>query len=208
MPREDSPGTAGPVAPTVPVRNPYKGLHAFQEADASDFFGRDQLNQAVLDRVDSQAGFAAVVGPSGSGKSSIVRAGVIPRLRRRPGRFVLTMVPGANPFAEVESALLRIAVNPPAVFIDQLVDGVGGARPGGQSGSAGRIGRPRARRRSVRGALHPRRPLAARSFPRRAGCGSERSTGTTTGAHQPPCRLLRSSATARRVRSPVDRRPR
>ena len=123
--REGSLGSTVPVAPGVAVRNPYKGLNAFQEADASDFFGRDRLAQQVLDRLESSPGFAPVVGPSGSGKSSIIRAGVIPRLRRR-GRFVLTVVPGSDPFAELESALLKIAVDPPALLLDQLNDGVSG----------------------------------------------------------------------------------
>ena len=119
-------GTATITATPVEVRNPYKGLDAFQEADAGDFFGRDRLVDSILELVDGDGRFAAVVGPSGSGKSSVVRAGVVPEIRRQSDRFVLTMVPGIDPFAELEAALLRIAVNPPATLLDQLTDGVDG----------------------------------------------------------------------------------
>ncbi|NLX08739.1 MAG: protein kinase [Chloroflexi bacterium] len=100
--------------------NPYKGLRAFDEADASDFFGRAELVQTLLDRLmDDEPGggrFLAVIGPSGSGKSSVVKAGVIPMLREGaiPGSerwFIAKMVPGANPFEELENALLGVAVS-------------------------------------------------------------------------------------------------
>lgn len=103
----------------VEARNPYKGLRAFSEADASDFHGREASTKELLARLkDGRAGrFVAVVGPSGSGKSSLVRAGLVPELRRGavPGSdtwFVLEMHPGTHPFEELERALTRIAVAP------------------------------------------------------------------------------------------------
>ncbi|HMP42468.1 MAG TPA: hypothetical protein PKA05_18965, partial [Roseiflexaceae bacterium] len=62
---------------------------------------------------------------SGSGKSSVVRAGLIPALRRcgvagSDQWYVITLRPGARPFEEIEAALLRIAVNPPASLLTQL----------------------------------------------------------------------------------------
>src|SRR5260370_36872303 len=62
--------------------------------------------------------FLAVIGPSGSGKSSVVHAGLIPALRRgaMPGSerwFVVYMQPGAHPLDDLEAALLSIAVKPP-----------------------------------------------------------------------------------------------
>ena len=100
-----------PAARPEPV-NPYKGLRSFGEADTPDFFGRDELIDE-LDRRCRDRRFVAVVGASGSGKSSAVRSGLVPRLRATE-LFVITMVPGAHPFDELERALLRVAVDPPA----------------------------------------------------------------------------------------------
>ncbi len=124
-------GAPAPAEPLLSVDNPYKGLLAFGEADAALFFGREALTQQLLARL-AETGphhrFLAVVGPSGSGKSSLVKAGLVPALRRGalPGTdkwFVLDMVPGAHPFEELETALLRVAVNPPASLLAQLQDG-------------------------------------------------------------------------------------
>lgn len=97
------------------IENPYKGLRAFQEADAADFFGRDEMVRAVLEKAESVP-LVAVVGPSGSGKSSLVRAGVIPELRKgdrgRPA-LITDMYPGSYPFEELETALRRVAVDWP-----------------------------------------------------------------------------------------------
>jgi WD40 repeat protein/DNA-binding SARP family transcriptional activator len=107
--------------------NPYKGLRAFEEADAADFFGREVLTAHLIDRLQS-ARFLAVVGPSGSGKSSVVRAGLVPALRRGslPGSAswrIVDIVPGAYPLEELEAALLRVADSPPASLIEQLEGG-------------------------------------------------------------------------------------
>jgi WD40 repeat protein/serine/threonine protein kinase/DNA-binding XRE family transcriptional regulator len=110
------------------IENPYKGLRAFGEADAGDFFGRAALTQRLLERLaeeDAEARFLAVVGSSGSGKSSVVRAGLIPALRRGglPGSeqwFISEMIPGTHPLEELEAALLRIAVHPPESLLGQL----------------------------------------------------------------------------------------
>lgn len=66
------------------IPNPFKGLEAFQQTDAQFFFGREKLIEKSLDRlrVDRPIRFLGVVGASGSGKSSLVRAGIIPVLRR------------------------------------------------------------------------------------------------------------------------------
>jgi WD40 repeat protein/serine/threonine protein kinase len=126
--------------------NPYKGLRPFQEADAADFFGRERLLDQLLLRLaaiavaenaspestghllEGQSGprFLAVVGPSGSGKSSVVKAGLIPALRRGalPGSanwFVAQMVPGSSPFEELASALLRVAVSTPPDLLSRLL---------------------------------------------------------------------------------------
>ncbi len=117
-----------PVRPTGEARNPYKGLLPFTEADADDFFGRDALVDRLVARLAEPvegSRFLAVVGPSGSGKSSVVRAGLVPTLRQGalPGSdrwFYVEMLPGAHPMEELEAALLRIAVNPPRSLLDLL----------------------------------------------------------------------------------------
>ncbi|UXY25203.1 nSTAND1 domain-containing NTPase [Streptomyces sp. HUAS TT20] len=80
---------------------PYRGLARFEPADADLFFGRDQLTDRLLQMARSRR-FTALFGPSGSGKSSVLRAGLIPRLRNpdaagpRPAALrVLT--PGEHP---------------------------------------------------------------------------------------------------------------
>jgi hypothetical protein len=117
---EPAPATAERAA-----RNPYKGLRAFGEADAADFFGRETLTRELADRV-ADGRFLAIVGPSGSGKSSVVRAGLVPALRDGsapgvPPCLVAELSAGAYPLEELEAALLRIAVNPPPSLIEQLV---------------------------------------------------------------------------------------
>ena len=71
------------IAP-APGLPPYKGLQYFGEADADLFFGRELLTAKLATQLDLASGnrFLAVVGTSGSGKSSIVRAGLIPALQR------------------------------------------------------------------------------------------------------------------------------
>ncbi len=110
------------------LANPYKGLRAFSEADAANFFGRDTLIQALLIRMAEESDlsrFLAVVGPSGSGKSSAVKAGLIPALRQgglpdSDKWFIVEMTPGTHPLEELETALLRVAVNPPDSLLAQL----------------------------------------------------------------------------------------
>jgi WD40 repeat protein/serine/threonine protein kinase/DNA-binding SARP family transcriptional activator len=117
------------IPSAVPSRaepwNPYKGLRYFREADAPDFFGRDALIRHLLARLEGETRFLAVVGPSGSGKSSAVHAGLIPALRRGalPGSedwFVVTMQPGSTPFERLEEALLRVASEPPRDLLGQI----------------------------------------------------------------------------------------
>jgi WD40 repeat protein len=66
------------------IPNPFKGLEAFQQTDSHFFFGRENLISKSLKRLrqDRPTRFLAVIGASGSGKSSLVRAGVLPSLRK------------------------------------------------------------------------------------------------------------------------------
>lgn len=99
------------------VQNPYKGLQAFREADAQDFFGREALTERLLGRLKTgkNGHFLAVVGPSGSGKSSVVLAGVVPLLRQgyvsgTSRWYVIKMQPGSNPLEQVQAALNTVAI--------------------------------------------------------------------------------------------------
>jgi len=108
----------------TPVRNPYKGLAAFSESDAGDFRGRDLVAVEILRKM-AESQLVAVVGPSGIGKSSVVRAGVVPRLRSGgiPGSsewFITEMVPGPHPFEELATALTRVATEAVSGMDDDL----------------------------------------------------------------------------------------
>jgi WD40 repeat protein/transcriptional regulator with XRE-family HTH domain len=85
---------------------PYKGLLFFDEADADLFFGRENLSAYLADRVaglklDTSTRLLAVVGASGSGKSSLMRAGLVVALKRA-GWDVRVFAPGADPLKALE----------------------------------------------------------------------------------------------------------
>lgn len=123
-------GTASDVCP-------YPGLAAFQPDDATWFFGREQLTADLAERLADPSdcpGPLMVTGPSGSGKSSLLRAGLIPALKRGvlPLRGsaswpVLLFTPSTNPLGELAARLAdtggldpddsaaRLAADPEAV---------------------------------------------------------------------------------------------
>lgn len=99
--------------------NPYIGLSAFQEEHEPFFFGREELTQRLVDAFhqiyheDGGLRLLAILGPSGSGKSSIARAGLAPALRRcsimgpvKPQLVIFT--PGAHPLERLARALLPL----------------------------------------------------------------------------------------------------
>ncbi|HUO45607.1 MAG TPA: BTAD domain-containing putative transcriptional regulator [Acidimicrobiia bacterium] len=92
------------------IRNPYKGLRPFGEADAEDYFGRGPLVADLTRRLEEGQRLLVVTGPSGCGKSSLVRAGLVPAFRAGgSGWVVAQMMPGLRPFDELEKALHRVA---------------------------------------------------------------------------------------------------
>ena len=110
----DAIGTTETPAPRSVRRNPYKGLAAFDEHDNADFYGRDDVIESILGNV-AATGLTAVIGASGSGKSSVILAGVVPELRAgallgSDEWSIVYMVPGTDPFDEFHVALRDAAV--------------------------------------------------------------------------------------------------
>ena len=100
------PGRRGPA----PQGSPYKGLDSFGPEDAETFFGRERLVADLVARV-AGGGLVGVVGPSGSGKSSLVRAGLIPAVSAGvlPGSqewVTVLMRPGEHPMQALNATLL------------------------------------------------------------------------------------------------------
>jgi WD40 repeat protein/energy-coupling factor transporter ATP-binding protein EcfA2 len=85
---------------------PYRGLDAFREKDRQFFYGRQRLLDQLLQKLQENQ-FLAVVGSSGSGKSSVVLGGLIPSLKagKLPGsenwHYYVSMMPGSNPLANL-----------------------------------------------------------------------------------------------------------
>jgi len=99
---------------------PYRGLLAFREADAPFFFGRESFAERLTEAVHTQPMVAVIVGSSGSGKSSAVFAGLLPRLREEGNWFIADLRPGGQPFHALAAALL-LALEPELDETDRLV---------------------------------------------------------------------------------------
>lgn len=115
------------LAPELPDSpRPYAGLDAFGEDKHEFFFGREALVAEMLKRLENGERLVALVGASGSGKSSIVLCGLLAKLKAgalsgSEDWHYLTIVPGTEPATNLHNALL--SVGPPS---DQLVEnGVG-----------------------------------------------------------------------------------
>ena len=107
------------LAPELPDEHcPYVGLDAFSEQRQALFFGRQRLIQAMLDKL-TETRLLTVVGPSGSGKSSLVLAGLIPALKdgalagSEQWYYTPRIVPGSDPLANL-ARLLETALAAPA----------------------------------------------------------------------------------------------
>ncbi|MEU8221851.1 hypothetical protein [Kribbella sp. NPDC048915] len=128
---------------------PYRGLMAFQPEDAEWFFGREALTEQIVGEIIARhadgGGLRTVVGASGSGKSSLLRAGVIPAVSTdaapgRPAWPVVLLTPGATPVQQLATALAagtrvaasevaeRIRSDPATGLADQVAMFVSAAR--------------------------------------------------------------------------------
>jgi tetratricopeptide (TPR) repeat protein len=107
------------VSESSTLQNPYRGLDAFRETDSALFFGRDDLKTRLWAKFHAlQRGHAPrllpVLGASGAGKSSLVRAGLLPELVRQPmegmrNPTVLVLRPGTDPLQRLAEVLARLA---------------------------------------------------------------------------------------------------
>jgi len=89
--------------------SPYAGLRSFQETDAHRFFGRSRDVAAAVARL-RDVPLLGIIGPSGVGKSSFVRAGIVPALKASGEQWSrLTVRPGRSPMAALAHALARLA---------------------------------------------------------------------------------------------------
>ena len=174
--------------------NPYRGLKSFGADDVEFFFGRGMETDALISRVRDGARVLAVVGASGSGKSSLVAAGLLPRLAEGavPGSQSWVMVRftpaecGDNPFRALALALLRwLPVGSPDADADSMTARLA-AEPGCIESLADRLldGQP----------AHAELLLFADQF-------EELFTARVDQKHRAPfVALVEAVATARRVR--------
>jgi WD40 repeat protein/class 3 adenylate cyclase len=110
--------------PPADVPCPYKGLAAFEPEDAEFFFGREELVAGLTARLAGTR-FLAVVGPSGSGKSSVVRAGLLPAiwqgaLPNSKDWQTLILTPGAHPLEELAVRISLLSGFTPGALLQDL----------------------------------------------------------------------------------------
>ena len=98
-----------PAPPLDESKNPYRGLNSFEEEHSQLFFGRTELVEKLQDFVNTHP-LSVVLGASGSGKSSLVKAGLIPQLKQENTEkwsIVSPIRPGETPFQALNNALVE-----------------------------------------------------------------------------------------------------
>jgi WD40 repeat protein/lambda repressor-like predicted transcriptional regulator/ABC-type dipeptide/oligopeptide/nickel transport system ATPase component len=105
-----------PVIPPCP----YRGLSAFREEDAPFFFGREASIKKLVSAVRKKP-LIAVIGHSGSGKSSVVFAGLIPKMRQEGGYLITSFSPKNRPFYRLAETLIPL-LETQMSKTDQLVE--------------------------------------------------------------------------------------
>ncbi|MEP7378509.1 MAG: TIR domain-containing protein, partial [Chloroflexota bacterium] len=116
--------TGLPVVEPEAGRAPYRGLLPFGETDAEFFFGRDADIQRLVEKLRGDR-FLAVLGPSGSGKSSVVSAGLVPAIRTgaiggSEGWPIRALRPGALPLTAIAAELADALGRPAGGVLDEL----------------------------------------------------------------------------------------
>ena len=121
----------GHVDATPAPTSPYPGLSPFEEADADRFFGREVEVEVLWGKIRRQT-LLAVIGPSGVGKTSLLRAGLIPH--RPPGWAALACTPGEHPFVALGQDLAKVLAadsEAMAELLGGVSDAVRGEEPDG-----------------------------------------------------------------------------
>jgi Caspase domain len=118
-PPSGGPSDNGPEGSTHQC--PYVGLDAFGPKEAQYFFGRERLTEDLVDRIMSSRGMIAVVGASGCGKTSVLRAGIVPELDRQ-GWNAAYMTPGADPAQALDKWVKALTAEerPAVLLVDQF----------------------------------------------------------------------------------------
>ena len=109
--------------PPMPKRNPYMGLNSYNEEDQLFFYGRDRVIQALATKILEQA-LTVVSGASGTGKSSVIKAGLIPLMRDQGWQVLPIIRPGQDPLDVLHTEIPSIdeymsQYTPSLLFIDQ-----------------------------------------------------------------------------------------
>ncbi|WP_298910990.1 caspase family protein [uncultured Nostoc sp.] len=109
------------AAAVVSEESPYRGLQAFDKEHAKFFFGRQKVVSLIQQKL-TQANFIPIIGASGSGKSSVVRAGLIPVLEKNGWRILEPILPGVQPLAELKRAFTQLFERTEIREISALID--------------------------------------------------------------------------------------
>lgn len=106
--------------PPIPKRNPYKGLQSFDETDRELFYGRDRVITELRAKAE-ESKLLVVSGASGTGKSSVIKAGLLPVLRAEGYRLLPVIRPGINPVFKLERELKTSGLLNPRASLQKQV---------------------------------------------------------------------------------------
>ena len=109
--------------------NPFKGLEAYGEKDKDKFYGREKVISAILNIIkERRSNILIVTGVSGSGKTSVIKAGVKPALEKEGWAFMETIRPGEYPLEMLKKLVLPGSTTKTVIYVDQLEELVTQAR--------------------------------------------------------------------------------
>lgn len=100
---------------------PYQGLRYFTEEQAKFFFGRKKIVETLKQKLE-QSAFVPLIGASGSGKSSIVRAGLIPWLKEEGWQILDVILPGDEPLNELKRVFTQLVPRTEVNKISSLIE--------------------------------------------------------------------------------------